>query len=79
MKTSTASEAESLEHFANGDFPSSLPHETPEETLERWKIGRQLESQRLKERLSQIPFHAQRAAEEGEAYWLRLAESYQGD
>lgn len=37
------------------------------------------EAQRLKERLPAIPWHAQRAAEEGESYWLRLAQSYQGD
>lgn len=37
------------------------------------------EAERLKERLPQIPWHAKRAAAEGDGYWLRLAQSYQGD
>ena len=37
------------------------------------------EAQRLKERMPQIPWHAQRAEERGESYWLELARSYQGD
>jgi len=37
------------------------------------------EAERLKGRLSHRPFHANRAAAEGETYWLRLAQSYQGD
>lgn len=37
------------------------------------------EAERLKEQLPQIPWHAKRAAVEGDNYWLRLAESYQGD
>lgn len=37
------------------------------------------EAQRLKVRMPQIPWHARRAADEGESYWLRLAGSYQGD
>lgn len=37
------------------------------------------EAERLKEQLTQIPWHAERAADEGDNYWLRLAGSYQGD
>ncbi|GEM_PF-6176459 len=37
------------------------------------------EAQRLKERLSSIPFYAKKAKKEGFAYWMRLAASYQGD
>lgn len=37
-----------------------------------------LEAQRLKDRMSDMPFHAKRAALEGDSYWLRLAGSYQG-
>lgn len=40
--------------------------------------GRFLEAQRLKERLSQVPFYAERAALYGEQYWLDLASTYQG-
>lgn len=68
-----------LEHFANGALPKSYPHESPETAAARLKISRQSEAQRLKERLSQIPWHAKRAQAEGETYWLRLAGSYQGN
>lgn len=37
------------------------------------------EAQRLKERMPQIPWHAKRAKEQGDIYWLKLAVSYQGD
>lgn len=37
------------------------------------------EAERLKTRLPAIPWHAQRAKAEGDAYWMRLAQSYQGD
>ena len=77
--TLNESSSEELEYFANGVFPRSLRHETPEERGARLKISRQSEAQRLKERLSQIPWHAKRAQAEGETYWLRLAGSYQGD
>lgn len=66
------------EYFANGVFlKSSL--ESLEDRERRLESGRRLEAQRLKERLSSIPFYKRRVAEEGEAYWQRLASSYQGD
>jgi hypothetical protein len=49
------------------------------DTLLMFNPGVLSEAQRLKERLSQIPFHAKRAADEGENYWLRSAQSYAGD
>lgn len=78
-QTFLESSAEELEVFANGVLPKSYPHESPEQREARLKISRQSEARRLKEQLSSIPWHAKRAAAEGESYWLRLAESYQGD
>jgi len=60
-------------------IPQGAVFETPEETRTRLEAARQSEAQRLKERLSQIPWHARRAQAEGETYWMRLAGSYQGD
>lgn len=81
MNTSVGLPVGSVLPFANGDLvvSSDTRFLTLEEELERRSKGRQSEAQRLKERLSSIPWHAQRAAVEGETYWLRLAESYQGD
>lgn len=81
MKTSERYPVGSVIHFSNGDLivSSDTRFETPEERGKRLEVSVQSEAQRLKERLSQIPFHAQRAVEEGEAYWLRLAQSYQGN
>ena len=60
-------------------IPPGAVFETEQETMERLQAARQAEAQRLKERLSQTPWHAKRAQAEGETYWLRLAGSYQGD
>ena len=60
-------------------IPQDAVFETADETKARLQSARQSEAQRLKERLSQIPWHAQRAQEQGESYWLELAASYQGD
>ena len=60
-------------------IPPGAVFETAQETMERLQSARQSEAQRLKERLSAIPWHARRAQAEGEAYWMRLAGSYQGD
>jgi hypothetical protein len=79
MTTSTKLSDDSLEYFANVALPKSYPHESPEENGARREIGRQSEVRRLKDSLSQIPWHAKRAADEGESYWLKLANSYQGD
>lgn len=70
---------DSLNHYANGVCLKSSQVETPEERGKRLENSRQLESQRLKGRLSQIPWHAKRAEAEGENYWLELAASYQGN
>lgn len=48
-------------------------------TLLLYNPGVLAEAERLKERLPAIPWHAKRAAAEGDTYWLRLASSYQGD
>lgn len=48
-------------------------------TLLLYNPGVLAEAERLKERLPAIPWHAKRAAAEGETYWLRLASSYQGN
>lgn len=48
------------------------------DTLIRYNATVLLEAQRLKERMSDMPWHATRAEKEGDAYWLRLAGSYQG-
>jgi hypothetical protein len=37
------------------------------------------EAQRLKERLSSTPFYSERAAREGDNYWVRLSISYRGE
>lgn len=60
-------------------IPPEARFETKQETMARLQSARQSEAQRLKERLSQIPWHARRAKERGETYWLELAASYQGD
>tara|TARA_R110002049_G_scaffold80218_1_gene204110 strand:+ start:85 stop:423 length:339 start_codon:yes stop_codon:yes gene_type:complete len=60
-------------------IPPGAVFETAEETKARLQSARQSEALRLKERLSQIPWHARKAQAEGETYWLRLAGSYQGD
>jgi len=78
--TSAGLPTEEFVEYANGVFPKSYPVESPEERGERLRKVRLLEAQRLKERLSAIPFHAERAATwEGDGYWMMLAQSYQGD
>ena len=41
--------------------------------------GARNESVSIKERLSHMPYYAEKAARIGERYWLLLAGSYQGD
>lgn len=54
---------------------------TPEELAlgEAWDRGARNEAQRLKERLSSIPFYAEKAKRLGDRYWLSLAGSYRGE
>ena len=78
IETSTTCLNDQFEEFANGVFPKFL-EPSLEEWTERRRLGRQAEAQRLKERLSHRPFHAQRAAGREETYWLMLAGSYMGD
>lgn len=63
---------------------SEIQLELTEEWLKSliiWRPARLLEAQRLKEAHMKQPsaFHLKQVAEEGDNYWLRLAQSYQGD
>ncbi|MDZ7594406.1 MAG: hypothetical protein U0932_07120 [Thiobacillus sp.] len=49
------------------------------DTLLLYNPGVLAEAQRLKGRMSEMPWHAKRAAAEGDMYWLRLAGSYGGN
>ena len=61
--------------------PDWMPKMTEEGRLQlaAWNQGARNEAVRLKERLSHMPYYAEKAARIGERYWLLLAGSYQGD
>ncbi len=82
---------ESLSQISNGQILSGsisndspkldwMPELTEEGQLQiaAWNQGARNEAVRLKERLSHMPYYAEKAARIGERYWLSLAGSYRG-
>lgn len=73
--------AEQMEIYSRIQNSSQWQSVPPEYFTSEWRSQelkrlRELESLRLKEQLSQEPFHAERAARLGERYWRALAASY---
>ena len=59
--------------------PQYPPVEPPsKEYMESLRKSRRLEAQRLKERLSHIPFYRKQMEVDGEKLWESLAQSYMG-
>lgn len=78
MSSSIPSKTDLLLLKADPSLLAILSESYPSIPLER-AVPIALEAARQRERLSSIPFYANRAAKDGNAYWIRMAISYRGD